>query len=65
VAPVLSLLEAQQEPHLVARDMFVEHGGVVQPAPAPRFSGTPTQVDRPPPAAGQHTAEVLGEWLDE
>jgi alpha-methylacyl-CoA racemase len=63
VAPVLSLLEAQQQPHLVARGTFVEHGGVVQPAPAPRFSGTPTQVDRPPPAVGQHTAEVLREWL--
>jgi alpha-methylacyl-CoA racemase len=63
VAPVLSLLEAQQQRHLVTRGTFVEHGGVVQPAPAPRFSGTPTNLDRPPPATGQHTAEVLSEWL--
>jgi alpha-methylacyl-CoA racemase len=65
VAPALSLPEAQQQPHLVARGTVVEHGGVVQPAPAPRFSGTPTHVDRPPPAAGQHTAEVLRDWLGE
>jgi alpha-methylacyl-CoA racemase len=64
VAPVLSLVEARQQPHLVARGTFVEHGEVVQPAPAPRFSGTPTHLDRPPPAAGQHTADVLREWLD-
>ena len=64
VAPVLSLLEAQREPHLAARGTFAEHSGVVQPAPAPRFSGTPAHLDRPPPAAGQHTAEVLREWLD-
>jgi alpha-methylacyl-CoA racemase len=63
VAPVLSLLEAQREPRLVARGTLVEQGGVVQPAPAPRFSGTPTHLHRPPPAAGQHTAEVLREWL--
>jgi alpha-methylacyl-CoA racemase len=63
VAPVLSLLEAQQEPHLVARGTFVEHSGVVQPAPAPRFSRTPGALDRPPPVAGQHTDEVFAEWL--
>jgi alpha-methylacyl-CoA racemase len=63
VAPVLSLLEAQRESHLVARGTFVEHGGVVQPAPAPRFSRTPGALDRLPPTAGQHTDEVLAEWL--
>ena len=40
-APVLSLKEAPQHPHNVARSTFVEDGGMVQPAPAPRFSGTP------------------------
>ena len=63
VAPVLSLTEAHRQPHLVARGTFVEHGGTVQPAPAPRFGATPTRLDRSPPAAGQHTAEVLDEWL--
>jgi alpha-methylacyl-CoA racemase len=65
VAPVLGLGEATRHPHLVARGTFVEHGGVVQPAPAPRFSGTPSALDRLPPAAGQHTDEVLAEWLSE
>ena len=37
--------------------------GVVQPAPSPRFSGTPGVVQRPPAHAGQHTDEILGEWL--
>jgi alpha-methylacyl-CoA racemase len=63
VAPVLGLGEATRHPHLVARGTFVEHGGVVQPAPAPRFSRTPGALDRLPPAAGQHTDEVLDEWL--
>ena len=40
-APVLSLAEAPRHPHNVARGTFVEEGGIVQPAPAPRFSGTP------------------------
>ena len=63
VAPVRSLLEAQQDPHLVARGTFVEHHGVTQPAPAPRFSRTTTALHRPPPAAGEHTDEVLADWL--
>jgi len=63
VAPVLGLGEATRHPHLVARGTFVEHGGVVQPAPAPRFSRTPGALDRLPPAAGQQTDEVLDEWL--
>ncbi|HEX7188992.1 MAG TPA: CaiB/BaiF CoA-transferase family protein [Actinomycetes bacterium] len=63
VAPVLGLGDATRHPHLVARGTFVEHGGVTQPAPAPRFSRTPGRLDRPPPAPGQHTDEVLAEWL--
>jgi alpha-methylacyl-CoA racemase len=63
VAPVLGLGEATRHPHLVARGTFVEHGGVVQPAPAPRFSRTPGALDRLPPEAGQHTDEVIAEWL--
>jgi alpha-methylacyl-CoA racemase len=61
-APVLSLGEAPQHPHNVHRQTFVELDGVVQPAPAPRFSGTPVAVQRPPAHAGQHTDEVLTEW---
>ncbi|WP_296678164.1 CaiB/BaiF CoA-transferase family protein [Novosphingobium sp.] len=40
-APVLSLKEAPTHPHNVARSTFVEDGGMIQPAPAPRFSATP------------------------
>ena len=61
-APVLSLGEAPQHPHNVHRGTFVELDGVVQPAPAPRFSATPAGVQRPPAHAGQHTDEVLADW---
>jgi alpha-methylacyl-CoA racemase len=59
VAPVLDWREAPEHPHLAAREVFVEHAGVTQPAPAPRFSGTPTALRRPPPHPGEHTDEVL------
>ncbi|MGV3758549.1 MAG: CaiB/BaiF CoA transferase family protein [Actinomycetota bacterium] len=61
-APVLSLTEAPEHPHNVQRGTFIEVAGVVQPAPAPRFSGTPTSTPKPPAHAGQHTYEVLEEW---
>jgi alpha-methylacyl-CoA racemase len=54
--------EAPEHPHNVARGTFVERYGVVQPAPAPRFSRTPGALDRPPAFPGQHTDEVLAEW---
>ncbi|MDQ1356439.1 MAG: alpha-methylacyl-CoA racemase [Acidimicrobiaceae bacterium] len=62
VAPVLGLGEAPGHPHNAHRGTFTEVSGVVQPAPAPRFSRTPGTIDRPPPRAGQHTDEVLGDW---
>lgn len=61
-APVLSLDEAPAHPHNQARDAFVEVGGVVQPAPAPRFSHTPGAIQGPPPEVGAHTAAVFAEW---
>ena len=61
VAPVLSLLEAPEHPHNRARRVFVEHAGIVQPAPAPRFDRTPAALDRPPPRPGEHSREILGE----
>ena len=60
-APVLSLGEAPAHPHNVARAVFTEVGGVVQPAPAPRFSVTPGTVAGPAPGMGQHTSDVLDE----
>jgi len=61
-APVLPMVEAPEHPHIKGRGTFTEVAGVTQPAPAPRFSRTPGSIERPPPHAGQHTDEVLGEW---
>lgn len=62
VAPVLSLSEAPRHPHLAARKVFVEQDGVVQPAPAPRFSETPASLGRGPAEPGTHTREALLDW---
>jgi alpha-methylacyl-CoA racemase len=59
VAPVLTYAEAAQHPHLVARGTYVAPDGVVQPAPAPRFSRTPGSISRPPAPPGHDTDEVL------
>jgi alpha-methylacyl-CoA racemase len=62
VAPVLSLDEAPRHPHLAARETFVERGGTLQPAPAPRFSRTPAALSTPPTRPGQDTREALQAW---
>jgi len=63
-APVLSWAEAPAHPHLKARGTFVEVDGVVQPAPAPRFSRTPPATPVPPaPASHETAAEALAGWL--
>ena len=61
-APVLSLAEAPEHPHMKARNTFVEVEGVRQPGPAPRFSRTPGVIERPPAHAGEHTDEALVDW---
>jgi alpha-methylacyl-CoA racemase len=61
-APVLAMSEAPSHPHNVQRKTFVEIAGMVQPAPAPRFSRTAPEVARPPAHAGQHSAEVLADF---
>ncbi|MBB2919995.1 CaiB/BaiF CoA transferase family protein [Cupriavidus alkaliphilus] len=61
-APVLSFAEAPEHPHLKARGTFVEVDGVVQPAPAPRFSRTPAAEPTPPQAPGD-LGEALAGWL--
>ncbi len=58
-APVLSLAEAPLHPHNVARTAFVEVGGMIQPAPAPRFSATPADPPRLPPEAGADNDTLL------
>jgi alpha-methylacyl-CoA racemase len=62
VVPVLSAWEAPAHPHNVARSTFVEMEGVVQPAPAPRFSRTPAGISKPPSFAGEDTVSGLLEW---
>lgn len=59
VWPVLSMDEAHRHPSNRARGVFVEVDGVVQPAPAPRFSRTSPGTPGPTPYAGEHTAAVL------
>lgn len=61
-APVLDLAEAPEHPHIKQRGTFVAIEGVVQPAPAPRFSRTPGRVNGPIPEPGEHSREVLAEW---
>ncbi|HVA80369.1 MAG TPA: CoA transferase, partial [Candidatus Binataceae bacterium] len=61
-APVLSMDEAPHHPHNRHRGTFVEQGGVVQPGPAPRFSRTPSKIQRPPARPGEHTEEALRDW---
>ncbi len=61
-APVLDLDEAPRHAHNVARQTFVEIGGVVQPAPAPRFSVTPGAIAGPPPVIGANNRDALADW---
>ncbi|MDL2078536.1 CaiB/BaiF CoA-transferase family protein [Streptomyces sp. GXMU-J15] len=62
VAPVLTLREAPHHPHLAARGTFTDHDGITQPAPAPRFSVTPTTVRTGPARPGADTADVARDW---
>ena len=61
-APVLSFSEARRHPHAGARAAYVDLGGVVQPAPAPRFTRTPGAAASPPPERGAHGREALADW---
>ncbi|MEH6409472.1 MAG: CaiB/BaiF CoA-transferase family protein [Hyphomonas sp.] len=61
-APVLSMVEAPGHPHNAERKTFVEVEGVIQPAPAPRFSETPPEIQRRPAGIGEHTDEILRDW---
>ncbi|MEP3247027.1 MAG: CaiB/BaiF CoA-transferase family protein [Sneathiella sp.] len=61
-APVLSMDEAPEHPHNIARGTFTEIDGVIQPAPAPKFSRTKSEIQGPPCYPGQHTEEALQSW---
>ncbi len=62
VAPILSFAEAPRNPHLAARETLVEKHGIMQPAPAPRFSRTPGSIGAAPPAPGAHSRDVFDSW---
>ena len=60
-APVLTPREALAHPHLAARAVYGERDGVLQAAPAPRFSATPSTTPGAVPVRGEHGADVLRE----
>ncbi|MEM7269017.1 MAG: CaiB/BaiF CoA-transferase family protein [Pseudomonadota bacterium] len=60
-APIMDWAEAPAHPQMAAREAFVTIGGVPQPAPAPRFSGTPAETPKPPSPPGADTDKVLAE----
>jgi len=62
VAPVLTMGEAQAHPHNRVWGTFVDVAGTAQPAPAPRFSRTVSEISRPPQLAAANTDEALGNW---
>ncbi len=62
VTPVLTLSEAADHPHLIARGTLVEVDGVTQAAPAPRFSRTPAPGIRPPRSQPDDVGDVLADW---
>ncbi|MDQ6638413.1 MAG: CoA transferase [Pseudomonadota bacterium] len=61
-APVLSFAESRDHPHVATRAGSVEIGGIVQPAPAPRFARTPGAATRPPPERGSGGSAALQSW---
>lgn len=61
-APILDLDEAPRHAHNVARETFVTVEGVIQPAPAPRFSATPGKIQSPPPKIGANNEDALADW---
>ena len=63
-APIVSLSDAPKHPHLVARKTFVEHEGGVQPAPAPRFSRTPSAIQHSAAVSVGTAADILASWND-
>lgn len=61
-APVLTMAEAPNHPHLKARQTYTDLHDVSQPAPNPRFSLTKSEGSTPPAALGEHSREVLMDW---
>ena len=62
VSPVLSMDEAPNHPHHIARGTCVDIDGVIQPGAAPRFSRTKPEIQSPPSEPGQHGNKTLSDW---
>jgi alpha-methylacyl-CoA racemase len=62
VSPVLDMEECVSDPHIAARRTFVRSNGIVEPAPAPRFSRTPAEISGPPLDPRAHTRAALVAW---
>ena len=58
-APILTMSEATQHPHMKAREVFITRHGIPQPAPAPRFSRTPSTVREPVTA---NLGDIVKAW---
>jgi alpha-methylacyl-CoA racemase len=63
-AAIVGLFDAPKHPHLAARRTFVEHEGRVQPAPAPRFSRTQSQIQHSGGVDAAKASDILAEWAD-
>lgn len=64
VSPVLNFAEATRHPHLKARGSLVEIDGIVQSAPAPRFSRSMPATPTPPqPLTPANTDRALSAWF--
>jgi alpha-methylacyl-CoA racemase len=63
-AAVLGLFDAPKHPHLAARQTFVTADGYVQPAPAPRFSRTPSAIQGSPAVTPVDAADILAQWSE-
>ncbi|MFF2316906.1 CaiB/BaiF CoA transferase family protein [Arthrobacter sp. NPDC058097] len=63
VTPVLSFDEAARDPHNSARVMYQVVGGVLHPAPAPRFSGTPARVPSVPSTGTSPIEDIAAAWV--
>ena len=61
-APVLDMDEAFEHPHNRERDTITEAFGIKQPNVAPRFSGTPSEIQGPPPKIGEHNDTAFADW---
>src|SRR3954453_8050017 len=62
VAGIIPLTEAFEHPHNKAREVYVDRDGLVQPAPAPRFSRTAASLTTGPSSPGGPTREALAAW---